>query len=134
MDGMTMLELLDALLRTMRVIACVTGALVVVDSTGILLNYPERPPHRPRANALAWFIIAAAISGVAAALLLERFGWIGPSSPTRAKVYLLTLWAGVSAGFTARAVTRAPRPWLTIGSALLMVAFGTLLALYDPRG
>jgi hypothetical protein len=124
----------DAFLRAMRVLACVTGLLVVIDSVGVLMRVPEFPRHRPRANALAWLIAGATAALVSGFLLAGRYGWIGAQSSLTAKLVGTSTWVGFSIAFILRATTRAPRPWLTITAALLMSVFGTVLALADPLG
>lgn len=125
------LVLLDALRRTMLAVCCATGLLVSIDSIAILLSYPEKPPHRPRANATAWLIGSLSVTLVTIYLLWNRYNWIGPDGPVDGKIAMLCLWTGLAAAFTARAVTRAKKPWLTIASAVLMSVFGTILVLLD---
>jgi len=130
--GLDVLTFLDALRRTMLVVAAASGVLVGIDSIAILMSYPERPPHRPRANALSWLIASAAVTCAGGYILFNRIDWIGAEAPIDAKAALVVLYAGLAAAFTSRAVTRAPRPWLTVSAALLMSAAGTFFALLDP--
>lgn len=131
---LTELIVMEAFLRSMRLVACVTGALVVVDSIGVLARHPERPPHHPRANATAWLIAGSVTTLVAGFLLATQTGWVGGAAPQHGKIAITVLWAGLSLSFTARAVTRAHRPRLVILSVILMGIFALLLALADPGG
>lgn len=126
--------ILEAFLRSMRVLAVVTGILVVVDSLGVQFNYPERPPHRPRANAFAWLVIAGTATGANLYLLVKGYGWIGHDAPHAAKIAAALIPSALAVSFTARAVTRAHRPWLVFGSAVLMGFIGTILALAEHLG
>lgn len=126
-----MILFLEAARRAMLAVDVAIGLLVVIDSIAILCSYPEKPAHRPKANAMSWLIAAGTVSVVGSYLLYNRYSWVGVQSPADAKIAILFLYSGLAAAFTARAVTRAPKPWLTIGSALLMSVFGTFLVLLD---
>lgn len=125
------LVLLDAIRSTMMAVCCATGILVGVDSIAILASYPEKPPHRPKANAFAWLVAAISVTGFTSFIIIRRMTWIGPQAPVDAKVAMLLFLTGLAAAFTARAVTRARKPWLTVLSAVLMSVLGTILALVD---
>jgi hypothetical protein len=125
------LTLLDALRRTMLAVDVAAGILVGIDSVAVVCSYPEKPAHRPRANALSWLISSLTMTLVGSYLLYNRYTWVGDDSPVDAKIAILILYAGIAAAFTSRAVTRATKPWLTVTSAILMSVFGTILVLLD---
>lgn len=124
--------LLDAMRRTMLVVSCVTALLVTIDSIAVLMNYPEKPPHKPRSNAASWLIISLTTGVTLGYLLFMRHDWVGEDSPADAKAAILIFYFGIASGFTARAITRAPRPWLTVSAVVLMSVVGTILALLEP--
>lgn len=125
-------QLLAAFLRAMRVFTFVTGALVVVDSTGLLFGLTELPPHRPRANALGWLLCAGISCLSSGWLLAHQVVWVKSNTGVADKLATSMMWVGFGIAFTIRAVTRAKRPWITATSAALICIFGTLLAFVSP--
>lgn len=124
--------LVSALIRAVRVLAVVTAVMVVIDSCGILLSVGERPPHRPRANALAWLVAAGAIASAGFYLLSHRYVFVTAADPLEAQIVTGAMWVLLSVAFTLRAITRAYRPGLVVLSVVLMGGFGTALALAEP--
>lgn len=123
--------LLEALLRSVRMVALVTGALVAVDSAGILLSPHERPAHKPKWSALAWMILGVTFFASPAYLLADGAVWVGDDGPTDAKLAVIGIYFGATVGFTVRAMSRAHRPALTALAMFGMVAFGVAFALRD---
>ena len=120
----------EAILRTLRVLTMITGSLVLVDSVGILVMPREAPPHKPKWAALSWCIVAASAAIATAYLLSTKQGLVAPSE----QGIIWFLYAGLTTGFTCRAVSRAHRPWFTIFAVLGLSLAGIVFALRDLAG
>lgn len=114
--------------------ACVTGALVCIDSIGILIAPREVPPHSPKKNAVSW----ASGAGITTfcAFVYVWLGTYGQGAAQQLINQLITilLWFGWGAVFTYRAASRAFRPTLVLWSSFMMFAGGLILALLYPTG
>lgn len=120
---------LEALIRASRVVAGVTGALVVIDSVGILLGPLEKPPHKPKWSAFAWLVGGLTVIAVTGILIDARSGFVGHGDPRAAQLSVLGMYVGLASMFTIRAISRAHRPWLVLLSALGMTSAGILYTL-----
>lgn len=123
-------DLVEAIYRGLRAIALVTGALVAIDSFGVLCKPIEHPPHRPKANAAAWLIASLAVAGASGFLTAGEYGM----GANREHMVPIIMYGGLVVAFTVRAVTRAHRPWLTVISASCMSCLAVLLAWQDLAG
>lgn len=123
--------LIEAIYRGLRAVALVTGALVAIDSVGVLFKPVEYPPHRPKANALAWLIASISVAGVSGYLTAGEYGLIGARAPHAVPIML---YGGLIVAFTIRAITRAHRPWLTVISACCMSCLAVFMAWQDVAG
>ncbi len=122
--------IVEVLIRAARVVAMVTGALVTIDSIGILVMRREQPPHHPAWSAAAWLIAGGSITLAAGYLLQSRVGYVAENDTTGAQVAILFHWIGLAMAFIIRAVSRAERPWLVLLSATGMAAGGIFLSLW----
>lgn len=129
MDPLTPL-LAEAILRTLRMLALITGSLVLVDSIGILLRPVENPPHKPKWSAISWCVIAMTTAVVAGHLLTNGIGLI----KTENQMWAWAMWFGLTVGFTLRAVSRAHRPFYTILAVIGLSIAGVIFALKDIAG
>lgn len=123
--------ILEALLRSARMVTLVTGALVALDSIGILISPIEQPPHKPKWSAFAWLIVGSSVGGVSGYLLLTKAGWANNGDPLSEKIVIIVLYLGAALAFTVRAMSRAMRPLLSLIAMFGMTAFGILFALED---
>lgn len=130
---MTDLVLIEALLRTGRAVALVTGLLVAVDAVGVLIGSSERPPHNPKANAGAWLVAGVSSAIAAAWALIGWYGVVGPSQPPPMQWPFVVLWWGTATAFTIRASYRAARPRMVVLAAVLIALFGLALAIMDAH-
>lgn len=120
----------EAILRTVRTLAFITGALVLIDSVGILISPSEAPPHKPKWSAISWCITTLSTCVVAAHLLTNRIGLVDSNN----QQWVWILWAGLATGFTCRAVSRAHRPFYTVLAVLGLSIAGVIFALKDIAG
>lgn len=107
---MTDALIVEAALRTMRAVVMVTGGLVTLDALAVWFSPVERPPHRPRLNALAWGIAGLASSLIGAWLLWGGNNIIGADNPTSQQWPIAALWGAFATAFTIRAASRSHRP------------------------
>lgn len=128
---MDWLAILEGAVRASRTAAIITGTLVTVDSIAVMLDQRARPP-RPHVSALAWLIAGLVVSVVGSFLISQRVLFLSDLSRHLAAVAAILFWGGLAASFTTRAIARAERPWLTFGSFVGMMAFGTALAVAWP--
>ena len=124
----------EAILSTLRVLTLITGSLVLIDAIGILLLPAENPPHKPKWAALSWCIVAATVAGVSAYLLTGNAGLVGEDGPFHQKLSIWIMYAGLTTGFTCRAISRAHRPLYTVAAVLGLSAAGVFFAVIDIVG
>lgn len=123
--------LLQAAVRASRGAAIITGALIVIDSAAVLLEYSPRVP-RPKYSALAWLVAGAVVAFVGTYLVWRRALFFSDLGDRHAAIAASVFWSGLAISFTLRAIARAERPWLTFLSFALMMGFGTALAVICP--
>jgi hypothetical protein len=123
--------ILEGAVRASRCAAVVTGVLVVIDSIGVMIDHSPRPP-RPRISALAWAIAGVVVAGTGIFLIGQRAILAADIGREYAQVVAILFWGGLAIAFTTRALARAQRPWLTGLSFVLMMGFGTALAVLCP--
>jgi len=123
--------LTEAILQTLRMLTLLTGALVLIDGIGILIRPQEIPPHKPKWAATSWCIVSGTAASVMIWLVAEDIGFVRGDElwPDQLPVWLL--YAGLSAGFTCRAISRAHRPLFTVVAVLGMSAAGMTFAVWD---
>ena len=126
--------LAEAILRTVRTLAFITGALVLVDSIGILLRGDECPPHKPGWSAAAWTVMALTFTCATVYLLSEHNGLVDNSDPIARQAAVWFIYSGAAASFTIRAISRAHRPLYTILAVLGLSIAGVIFALKDIAG
>lgn len=131
MSVLSDLMILEAVLRTARALAMVTGGLVVLDALGVLIGEQERPPHQPRMNAAAWLIAGATAMCVAGWLLWSGYGVIGADAPMDRQWLLAVMWLGMATAFTIRAAYRSFRPWTIALLSVSLTIIMMVLALTD---
>lgn len=124
----------EAILRTLRMLTLITGALVLVDSIGILVLPRETPPHKPKWAALSWCIVAGSAAAVMAYLVSNDTPVVTGNEPYPDVIPVWMLYAGLTAGFTCRAISRAHRPWFTIIAVIGMSLAGVFFAVWDLVG
>lgn len=101
--------LIEALLRTARMVGVVSGAMVMVD-TFLPQDYPA---CNRRSNARAWGVVGLGVLIGGGLTMLATFGT--KALIVDAAVAELILWMGVSTGLVMRSACRAERPtriWL----------------------
>ena len=117
---------IEALIRAARMIAAITGTLVVIDSLGIIIRPMETPPHRPKMSALAWLIGGLTVTIAVGFLFDGNNGYVDETDSTSSQVAIFGLYVGLTAMFVTRALTRAKRPALLGLSALGMSMTGVV--------
>lgn len=121
--------LVELCIRAARVVAIITGLLVVIDAAGILLSAKERPAHRPSWSATSWLLIGLTVAFAGSYLVSHDSGLVNVTDPVSQQLAVLSLWIGMAAGFTIRAASRAHRPHLVLISAIGMSLAGVSFAL-----
>lgn len=122
---------LVAALRGSRAAASITGALIAIDSIAVLIEYSPRIA-RPKYSAAAWLFAGLTTLVVGGFLISQGVVYITDLPPRQAALSATALWCGLAAAFTVRAIARAERPALTLLSFILIIGFGTALAVACP--
>lgn len=108
--------IVDALLRTARMVAVVAAIMVFLDQ----FRNQDIPPHDRRANALGWAAIAAGT--LVAGVLALRTSY-GGAALVEEPLRMLLLWTGLATGLTMRSAMRAKRRCMVwLAAALLGIA------------
>ncbi len=115
----------EAILRTARMIAVVAGGIVLVDSFA-----PEaRAPADRRTNAKAWAWVAFGSLFGGALTLYATYGMI--EAKVDVSVARTILWVGLANGLVMRSASTADRPrWIWLTAALIGV-FGLAISFVD---
>lgn len=119
--------IVEALLRTARMVGVVSGGMVLVDAF-LPQTYPV---CRRAANARAWAVVGLGVMVGGALTLVATYG--GKEPKVDATVARLILWVGISTGLVMRCACRAERPariWLV---ATLIGITGFVLSLADAQ-
>lgn len=119
------LLLIEAFLRTARMVAVVAGVIVFLDQ----FRTQDVPPHNKRLNALGWAAVAtgAVIGGTMT--LWDAYGISEPiADVTVARAFV---WAGLATGLTMRSAMRAKRGFLVWIAAGLLGATGFIASVAD---